>query len=188
MTTLAQIPEVQFMPVAALEQDFRVEAILDHVGRAPFAGDDGVESEMPPEIVGEVLRPSVHFPLSEDIEALRVHDEYSAGAVAIGCAEGAGVDPFKAAVDGGGRRVSGSRRQHFRLDYFYDLRFPWIGLGVDNVDAGGTNSGDDEIAALHVRMRRVGAQACAACVPTEVVQLVAWVWHVHTSNDLAVAG
>src|ERR1700680_4594199 len=153
MTPLAQIPEVHFMSVTALQQDFRGEAILDHLGCAPFAGNDGVESEMPPEIVGEVLRSAVHLPLSEDIEAFRVHDEDSARTVAIGRAEGTDVDPFETAVDRVGRGVSGARRQYLRLDHFYDLGFFWIGLGVDDVDAGGTNSGNDEIAALHVRMR-----------------------------------
>ena len=49
------------------------------------------------------------------------------------------------------------------------------------------NARHDEIAPLHVRMRRVGAEAGAAGIPAEVVQLVAGVWHVGLADEAAVA-
>ena len=64
MAPLAQIPNMQLMTVSALQELFGNDAVLDLVGRAPFAGQQRVLSEMPPEIVAQILGPSVHFPFS----------------------------------------------------------------------------------------------------------------------------
>src|SRR3546814_19847336 len=52
----AQIPDMQLVAILAAKQQFGVEAVLAHVRLAPFSGDNGFVSEMPPQIVGEMLR------------------------------------------------------------------------------------------------------------------------------------
>ena len=90
-------------------------------------------------------------------------------------------------MDGVRRCVAGAGGQRFRFDDFDDLRLLRIGLGVDNMDARGVDAGHDQVAALDVRMRRVGAKAGAAGVPSEMVQFVADVGHVQLADQVAVA-
>jgi hypothetical protein len=45
---LGEVPEVRAAAIFAAEQDFRNEAVLEGVGRAPLAGYRGVVAEMPP--------------------------------------------------------------------------------------------------------------------------------------------
>src|SRR5438309_7001414 len=111
MTPLGQIPDVHLLAITATQQNFRVYAILHHVGRSPFAADDRVESQVPPEIVCELLRSSVQLPLSEDLEALVIHYEDSAGAVAVWSSQRADQDAIGAAMNGVRRSVSSSRGQ-----------------------------------------------------------------------------
>ena len=47
-----EIPDMHLVPVAAREEGLRINSILDFVRSAPFAGDQRVMSEVPPEIVG----------------------------------------------------------------------------------------------------------------------------------------
>ena len=61
-----------------------------------------------------------------------------------------------------------------------------VGLGVDDVDAGGAETGHDQVAPLDVRVRRVRAEHRGAGVPAEVVQLVAGVGHLDFADELAV--
>src|SRR3954452_21506415 len=83
MTPLAQIPDVQLVAVAATQQNFRIHSILHHAGRSPFAGEDGVESQVPPEVISQLLRATIQLPLPEHIEALLIHHENSAGTAAV---------------------------------------------------------------------------------------------------------
>src|SRR2546422_10189353 len=108
VATLGQVPDVQLMTVTALQQDVRVHAILDHLRRPPFAGDHRVVTEVPPEIVGQILWAAVELPATADLEAVVVDDEDAAGAVTGGGAEGADVDPIGAAVAGMRAAVAGS--------------------------------------------------------------------------------
>ena len=83
MPPFRQIPDVHLVTVAAAKQDLRIDSLPYHVGRSPFAGDESVESQVPPEIISELLSASLQLPLPEDLEALVIHHENSAGTVAI---------------------------------------------------------------------------------------------------------
>src|SRR5260370_7447285 len=78
-----QIPAGGFVAGAATQQNFRIYPVLHHAGRSPFAGDDGVESQVPPEVIGKFLRATIQLPLPEDIEALLIHHADSAGTAAV---------------------------------------------------------------------------------------------------------
>src|SRR5213594_665131 len=94
VATLGQVPDVQLMTVTALQQDFRVDAVLDHLRRAPLAGDHRVVAEVPPEVVGEILRAAVELPATANLEAVVIDDEDAAWTVTGGGAKSADVDPI----------------------------------------------------------------------------------------------
>ena len=188
MTAAAKIPDVKGMAVAGLEKNVGIEAVLDHIGRAPFAGDEGVVAEMPPKIVMEILRAALDFPFAEDVEGFRIEDEDAAGAVTGGRTEGTDEDAGGAAVNGVRAAVASARGDGFRFDDFDDFGILGIGLGVDDVNAGRTNAGDDEVAALHVGMGIVGAEAGTAGVPAEVVEFIAFIGHIDLAHLLRVGG
>src|ERR1051325_2765753 len=48
------------------------------VGRAPLEDQQRVVAEVPPEVVGELLRPAVDLPAAADVEALADEDEDAA--------------------------------------------------------------------------------------------------------------
>jgi hypothetical protein len=75
----------------------------------------------------------------------------------------------------GGVRAAVARPpvQLVRLYNFDDLRPRGVGLGIYHVDARGFQARDGQVAALEVRVRRVGAQRRGAGVPAEVMHLVA---------------
>ena len=91
------------MAVFAVEQEVGLQAGLDHVRRAPLAGEHGVEAEMPPEIVMENLRAAIHLPLAQHVERLAIQHEDAAGTVAVGRAKRADVEAFRSAM----HRVAG---------------------------------------------------------------------------------
>jgi hypothetical protein len=78
----AQVPDVELM--AVLAEQIGIDATLDHVGRAPFAGNERVMPEVPPEVVGQILRTAVCFPVAFDGEILVVEHEDAARSVAAG--------------------------------------------------------------------------------------------------------
>src|SRR5881394_1221470 len=99
MTPLWQIPDVHFVPVAAGQQDLRIYSLVHHVGRSPFAGNQSVESQVPPEIIGELLRAPLQLPLPEDIEAFVIHHENSAGTIAVRSSQRAHQDSVGTAMN-----------------------------------------------------------------------------------------
>jgi hypothetical protein len=181
-----QVPHVQRVPVLAGEQQFRVDAVLDHVRRSPLARDHRVVAEVPPEVIGEVLWTARLLPRAADLEGLRVHDEDAAGPVAVGRAERVEVDAVGAAVRRVQARVARLLRDLLRLDHLHQPRRAGIGLGVQDVDARRAQPRHHEVAPLHVRVRRVGTEARAARVPPEVVQLVPGPRHVEAAERLPV--
>ncbi len=187
MLALVQIPDVHGMAVLAAQQQLRHQAALDHVGRAPFAGDHHVMAEMPPEIISQLLRSAVDLPAAQHLEGLVVHQEDAARPVARGIAERADIDALRPAMDGVDARVAGLLGDLLGLDHPHDLGRARIGLGVDDVQARGAQARHHQIAALDMGMGRVRAQAGAAGVPAEMMQLVAGVRHVDLADDLAVA-
>jgi hypothetical protein len=150
--------------------------------------NESIETQIPPEIVRKILRSTIQFPFAEDVEAVVIDHENSAGAIAASRSKRARINPFRSAMQRVRRRVAGSCRERFRFNHLDDLRLSRIGLGVDNVYARRVDAGNDEVAPLHVRMRRVGAQARAAGVPSEMMQLVADVGHIQLADDAAVPG
>src|SRR3546814_9403839 len=65
VTPAAKVPDMKLVPVLAAEKQVRHEAVLDHVRRAPLAGDLGVAAQMPGKVVGQALRPAVDLPAPE---------------------------------------------------------------------------------------------------------------------------
>ncbi len=142
--------------------------------------------EVPPEIVGKILRAAVDFPAAENVERIVVEDENAARAVAGNGADGVDINAVGAAVDGVNAGITRARSDFFRLNDFDDLRLARIGLDVEDVDTRRAKAGDDEIAALDVRMRRVRAERGTAGVPAEVVEFIADVRHGHATDDLGI--
>ncbi len=97
---LVEVPEVQPASIFAAEQDLRDEPVLERIGGSPFARHHGVVTEMPPEIIGQLLGTAVHLPLAENIEALGIEQEDAAGRLALGVAERVHIYSFGAAMDG----------------------------------------------------------------------------------------
>src|SRR5437588_12946474 len=126
---------MQLVAIAALQQDIRVDAVLDHLRVPPLAADDRVVAEMPPEIVGEVLRTAVELPFAADLEAVVVDDEDAARTVAGGGAEGADVDAVRSAMAGMRAAVAGPVRDLLRLDGLDDAWRARVRFGVDDVNA-----------------------------------------------------
>ena len=62
MLARVQIPEVQPAAVFGAEQHLGNQAVLEGIGRAPLAGHHGVVTEMPPGVIGELLRAAIHLP------------------------------------------------------------------------------------------------------------------------------
>ena len=173
--------------VLGAEQHLGDEAVLEGVGRAPFAGHHRVVAEMPPRVIGEMLRAAIDLPLPAHIERFRVHEEDAAGALAFAIAKRRHVDAFRAAMDGVRARIAGARRDLGGLDDLDDLGLLRVGLGVEDVNARRSQARHNEITALHMGMRRVGAEARRAGVPAEMMQLVAGVRHGDRVDDLRIA-
>jgi len=68
----------------------------------------------------------------------------------------------------------------------FDIEQFRIGLGVEHGDVRRAQTRGDEVPALHVRVRGVGAQAGTAGVPAEVVQLVAGPRQGRPAHDLRI--
>ena len=178
---------MQRVAVLAGQEQLRIHAALHHVRRAPLAGDHRVVTEVPPEVVRQLLRSAILLPPPFDLECFGVEHEDAAGAVAVSVAQRVDVDAIRPAVRGVRAAVAGLPDDLLGLDHLDEARLPRVGRGVENVDSRRSHAGHDEIAPLHVRMRRVRAQARAARVPPEVVQLVAGAGHVDTRDLSAVA-
>src|SRR5580658_2290862 len=178
VTTLLQIPHMQRVPVAALQKNLRIHAGFHHVWRSPLAGNHGVLAQMPPEIVSEILRPTVDFPFPQNLKAVRIHDENSARSLSRSGAKRAAVDSFRTAMHRVRPAVARTFSEDAGLNHLDNLRLSRVGLRIHNMDSRGLDAGDDQVAPLGVRMRHVGTEASAASVPTEVVQFVAGVGHI----------
>jgi hypothetical protein len=188
VAALVEIPDVEPVTVLAGQQQLRIDAVLHHVRRSPFRGDHRVVPQVPPEVVRELLRPALLLPRPFQIKRLGVHEKDAAGAVAARRAERAAVHTVRPAVNSMGRAVAGLLDELFRLDHLYQLRLLRVGLRVEHVNPGRADAWDDQVAALNVRMRRLRAQACAARVPAEVMQLVVAVGKICLTDELAVCG
>src|SRR5829696_10070252 len=135
MTPTAQIPDMKLMTIAALQEYLGVEPTFDHVRRAPLAGDHGVVTQMPPEVVGEVLRPPLDFPAPQGIKAFVVHDEDAARAISIGGTESTHINALRAEMDGVGAAVARTLVHLVGLYYLDYTRLPRVGLSIYDMQA-----------------------------------------------------
>ena len=98
MPAFLEIPDVEFVAVLSAQEQFGHESVLDHIRRAPFAGDLGVVAKMPGEVIRKFLRPSIDLPAAKHGEVVVVEHEKAAGALSVGLAESAHVDSVGRAV------------------------------------------------------------------------------------------
>ena len=89
MATLTEIPDMQAMPVLAAQQQLRIQTVLHQVRCAPFAGDSDVVTQVPCEVVAEVLRTAIDLPSARRLEIVVIQGKDSARTVAAGRAKGA---------------------------------------------------------------------------------------------------
>src|SRR5262249_35835295 len=143
----------------AAEQDLRHQSIFESVRRAPFAGDHGIEAEMPPRVVAKLLRAAIDFPAAERLEPLVIHGKDAARRRCTLASEPSHIYAARSAKHGVRRRVAGLLGEVLRLDDLDDLRFARIGLGVENINARRPQARNDQITALDMRMWGVGTQA-----------------------------
>ncbi len=183
----AQVEEVQPVPVPLAEQQLADQPVLDHRRRAPLAGDHDVGAQVPPEVVGEVLRPALLLPAAEHLERVVVEQGDAARPlVAVRRAEVGDVDALGTAVRGVRAAVAGLVLVLLRFDHLGDARVAGVVLDVDDVHPARPQPEHEQVAALDVGVRVAGAQRRAARVPAVVVQLVADVRHVAPADDLPV--
>src|SRR5439155_9559544 len=98
------------------------QAVLDDIRRAPFAGDQRIVAEVPPGVIGEVLRPALHLPLAAYLEALVIHQEDAARTFAVPVAERRDIDAFGTAMHRVRPGVAGELGDLAGLDYLDELR------------------------------------------------------------------
>ena len=135
VTTAAQVPEVDFVAVVVVHDMFQDRAVLEHIGGAPFAGHDHVQTDVPPEVVGEQLGAAVELPAAQRFESVVVDAQYAAGRSAIGRPNAVQVDGVGAAMHGMKAAVAGAGEDVLRLNSLDELEVIGIGLGVHDVDA-----------------------------------------------------
>src|SRR5215470_5156740 len=132
---LDEVPEMQPAAVSAAQQDLGNETVLDRVGCAPFAGHQRVVAEVPPAVIGELLRPAVDLPAAERLEALMINDEDTARGLAVLIAQRRDINAARSAMDRMRAGIAGLLGDFARFDRFDQSRLARIGLGVEDVDA-----------------------------------------------------
>src|SRR6478672_13447731 len=83
MASFIQVPDMERMSILAAEQQLGIHPVFHHLRRAPFAGDHGVMSQVPPEIVGQVLRSTISLPSSLDLKRFRIKNKDSSWSFAF---------------------------------------------------------------------------------------------------------
>src|SRR5579862_6080540 len=136
MAALVQIPNMNLVTVLASQQQLRVKAIFHHVRSAPFGRNHRVVSEVPPEIVSELLWATILFPRPFQLKRVRVHQENASRAVSASRSESASVDVVRPAMKGVRRRVAGLLDELFGLDHLHNFRLLWIRLRIQDVNPG----------------------------------------------------
>ena len=181
---------MQRVPVLAAEEQLGVDPVLDHRRRAPLAGDQRVLIEVPPGVVGQVLRSAVGLPGAQHVEGVVVEQGDAARAlVGVPGAEAGHEDPVRAAVQGVRAGIARRLGQLGRADRPDQLGLPRVRVGVVDVDVGGPQPGQQQVAALQpVGVVPGVRERAAARVPPEVVQLVSAGRQVGPADDLSVPG
>src|SRR6266513_41950 len=169
MPAATQIPDMHLMSIFAGEEKIRLQSVFDHTRRAPFATQQRVETQMPPEIVMQKLWATIHLPLTQDLKRFAIEHENTPGAVAIGCSKRANINPFRPTMNRVRTRIVSACKNLFRFDHLNDLRFSRFGLDVDDVNARRANSRHNKVTTLDVGVGRIGAKRRTARVPTEMM-------------------
>ena len=182
----AHIPEVEVVTELLAHHVFQPDAVLVHLRRSPFAGDHSIQTDVPPEIVGQLLRAPVKFPRADWLEGVVVKEHDATGRATVGRAQRADVDGIGAAVDGVGAAVTGPLYL-CGLNGLDDAGPHRVGLGVDDVDAAGAEGRHDQVAPLQVGVRRGRTQRRAARVPVEMVEFVVNVGHRQGVDHLGIS-
>ncbi len=126
---------MQRVAVLASQEQLRVHAALHHIRRAPLACDHRVVTEVPPEVVRQLLRSTILLPRSFDLECFGVEDEDAAGAVAVGVAQRVDVDAIRPAVRGVRAAIAGLANDFLGFDHLDEARLPRVGRGIKDVDS-----------------------------------------------------
>src|ERR1700716_3724545 len=87
------------MTVSAIQKMIGLQPLFYPVRSTPFAADQCVMAQMPPEIVRQLLRSTIDFPASEHVEVIMINKEDSAWSGPIGCAKRADINTFRTAVN-----------------------------------------------------------------------------------------
>ncbi len=131
------------------------------------------------------------LPAAEDVKRLAVHDKHARrpiGAIFSAAAERTDVDAFRTAMDGMGPRVARLLEHLLGLDDLVNGCLGGIGLHIHDINARGTEPGDDQVAPLEEGVASQRRQGRRAGVPATMVELVARVRHRHRVDDLAKGG
>ena len=185
----AQIPEVDAMAIFVREQILRHDPVLELRGQSPLARHHVIAWQIPPEVIVQFLRAAIDLPPPKHFERLAVHDEdagRSIGAILATATERADVNALRSAMDRVGPGVAGLPEDFLRLDNLVNRRLGRIRFGIDDVNAGGPYTGNDEVAALEERVPGERRQRRRAGVPSEMVKLIALVGHRQRVDDLTV--
>lgn len=143
---------------------------------------------MPPDVVGEPLRSAVALPGAQHFEAFVVQQGDAARPVRTVRAAQAGQEhAVGAAVECVRTRVSGLGGQLLGLDRFDEAGAGGIGVGVEDVQPGGAQSRNDQVAPRSAVMTGMRQRARAG-VPAEVVQFVAQAGQLDVGGHAAVHG
>src|SRR5450631_494684 len=108
MFSPAKVPDMQLMSVAAREEGLWIQPVFDFVRSAPFAGNQRVMSEMPPEIISQFLGTAIDFPTAQNVEVEMIKNENPARTVSVGSPQSADVDTLRPAMDRVRTRVAGA--------------------------------------------------------------------------------
>src|SRR2546426_5190419 len=112
------------MAVFAPQQKVGLESLFDHVWCPPFAAQQRIEAKVPPEIVMEKLRSTLHFPLPEHIKRLAIEHENAARPFTVGCSQRTDIDAFGPAMDRVRARVIHPAIKLLRFNDFGNVRLP----------------------------------------------------------------
>src|SRR5437899_10592453 len=133
MPASTQSPDMHLMSIFAAEEEVRLQSVFDHIRRAPFATQQRVEPQMPPEIVMQKLWAPTHLPLTKDFERLTIEHENTPTAFAIGCSKRANVNAFRPALNRVRTPIVSARRDLLRVDHLNDLRLSRARLELEEL-------------------------------------------------------
>src|SRR5215467_14736447 len=124
MTTLVQVPDMNLVTVLAGQQQLWIDAIFYHIRSAPFGRNHRVVSQVPPQIVSQLLWAAILFPRPLQLKRVRIHQENASRAVSASRSECAPVDGVRSTMKCMRRRVAGLLYELVRLNHLHTLLVP----------------------------------------------------------------